>query len=55
MLVKRLVYFQPLLERIYYLDYRMKKNGTDLLYTVYACALEKVIIIISLLLTLIVS
>ena len=30
----------------------MKNNGTDLLYTVYACALEKVIIIISLLLTL---
>ena len=29
MLVKRLVYSQPLLEKIYCLDYHMMMNGTD--------------------------
>ena len=33
MLVKRLAYSQPLSEKIYCLDYLMKKNGTDLSYT----------------------
>ena len=33
MLVKRLVSFQPLLEKIYCLDYHMMMNGTDQLCT----------------------
>ena len=52
MLVKRLVYFQQILENILFgLPYEEEWYRS----VVYACALEKIIIIISLLLTLIVS